>query len=982
MSLPQAYAGVAFAQPARARANLELLKGRLPERLLSLLPTVLGQVPDPDIALNNLERFTREAGGRVTDALLRQPALLHYLLALFSHSRFLGETLIQQPDLIVWLGRDKNLARLKSKEDLLEEYARFETAALEAEPALALARFKRREYLRITLRDILGMAELGETTLELSTLADVLLEKALAMARRELEKRYGAPQTTDARGRPLPARFAIVSLGKLGGRELNYSSDVDLLFLYAGEGETSAPAGRIATSEFFIRLAQRLLQIIAGVTPQGAVFRVDMRLRPGGGEGDLALSLPAAVDYYQRRAREWELQMLLKARHSAGDPGLVRDFLVGVEPCLFRGEMHFAAVESVLQAREGFDRKLDARLGGRLDVKLAPGGIRDIEFFVQCLQRLYGREDPWVRAPGTLLGLQRLYDKGHLSARDHFHLAAAYQFLRTVEHRLQLEQGHQTHSLPENREALALLARRCGLAASPDQSAAEAFRQQLEEHLRHVRAIYEHTLPHTLRAPDAEEFSLRSPETVGIARELSYEKLLRLLRSQGSPLYQVLEGLEIPERARKPVHRFLTAALASSASYEQANRAAAALPLAVEILRLSEPLGAMLVRQPEQLAELLALGQGKPGAAAGQRRIPLDAALPGGFDLRAQRRGPLARRMADLRRGFREMLFRWGARELCGGRPAEAGMRDYTALAEGVLRAALAIAAEQAEESGSAEATGLAVLALGRLGTGEMDLGSDADLVFVAADARAQARARPVAEKLLHVVSGYTREGTLFPVDVRLRPRGSEGELVQTAEAVLDYFATTAEAWEAVTYLKARPVVGDLGLGEGVCEKVRAVLAARFTQMGPVRTALKEMRQRLEAGGARSEGSADNFKTGLGGVYDLDFLVSAAALAAGARSLAGRSLAEQVADWSAAAAVSDEERRQLTEAARLLRVLDHSIRLVSGRATPQLPTGPRADLVAELAGRWLEESVTAATLAVRLADVRASVREIFDRLLG
>ncbi|MFQ5695083.1 MAG: hypothetical protein ACE5HB_03760, partial [Terriglobia bacterium] len=300
MSLPPEFSSLALAEPAQARANLELLRERLPSPLFDLLPTVLAQVPDPDGALNRLERFTRQCKRRLVQALSRRPALLHYLLALFSHSRYLSETLIQQPELILWLGRERQLERLKRPEELLEEYARFEVTALDLEPSLALARFKRHQYLRITLKDILNIATLVETTLELSTLTDVLLEKALRMAGAELSRRYGAPMTRDAQGRLGPARFAVVSLGKLGGNELNYNSDVDLLFLFDGEGMTSAPDAErsMDNSEYFLRLAQRLLQIIAGVTPEGAVFRVDTRLRPGGGEGDLALSLPAALDYY------------------------------------------------------------------------------------------------------------------------------------------------------------------------------------------------------------------------------------------------------------------------------------------------------------------------------------------------------------------------------------------------------------------------------------------------------------------------------------------------------------------------------------------------------------------------------------------------------------------------------------------------------------------------------------------------------------
>lgn len=984
MSLPEAFAALPFSQPARARADLELLRARLPERLYDRLPTVLAQVPDPDGALNRLERFSREAGRRVLEAMVRQPALLHYLLALFSHSRFLSETLLQQPDLIVWLGREKHLERLKSKEELLEDYARFETAALDIEPALALARFKRRQYLRITLKDILGLATLVETTLELSTLADVLLAKALELAERELRQRYGTPQTTDTRGRPVPARFAVVSLGKLGGSELNYSSDVDLLFLHAGEGETSAPESgrRIVNSEFFLRLAQRLLQIIAGVTREGPVFRVDLRLRPGGGEGDLAISLPTAIDYYRRHAREWELQMLLKARSSAGEASLVREFLAAVEPFLFRGEMHFAAVESVLESREGLDRKLEGG-AGRQDIKRAPGGIRDIEFLVQCLQRLHGQEDRWVRAAGTLLGLQKLYDKGYLTARDHSHLAAAYEFLRRVEHRLQLEQGQQTHTLPEDPEALALLARRCGLAVSPGISVGGEFRRRLYEHLRQVRAIYERTLPGAVQVAEREEFSLRVSELLTAPSELAYREMVERLCAHGSALGRELASLEVPERVRKPFHRFLAATLASSATFEEINHTAAALPRAVEILRLSEPLGSLLIRRPERLSALLDLG----GASTATARRQLTISPPSGSpaDLRPrlavliERPGSLAEQMAGLRDYFNDAVFRWGARELCVEKALEAGLHAYTLLAEEILRAALAIAEQRCGDMGSGNASALAVIALGRLGTVEMDWGSDADLVFVVPDSELQAQGRRVAEKFLHVVSGYTREGTIFPVDVRLRPRGGEGELVQTSASVSDYFATAAEVWEGVTYLKARPVAGDFPLGEQVCRRIRAALAERFREDGRVRASLLEMRRRLEEAGLKTEGSVDNFKTGAGGVYDLDFIVSRAALTSEAVSLAGRSLGEQVEEWAAAGCVSSQERQCLPEAARRLRAIDHAIRLVVGRPSPQLPTGPRGEAVAELVGRWLDETLNPSALAARLTETRRAVRAAFTR---
>ncbi len=976
MNPPDVIASVSFHEPVRASTNLEQLRARLPAALLSLLPTILAQLPDPDGSLNYLERFSHELPRRVLDGIARQPALLHYLLALFSYSRFLSETLLQEPELILWLGREHALERMPTKEELLEDFARFEATALDLDPALALARFKRRQYLRIVLKDILRHSSLVETTLELSTLADALLEKALTRARAELRPRYGAPETLDARGRKTPARFAVVSLGKLGGNELNYSSDIDLLFLFSGEGETNGPE-RLANSEYFVRLAQRLLQIISGVTREGSVFRVDMRLRPGGGEGDLAISLHAALDYYQRRAREWELQMLLKARASAGDAALVREFLNGVENFLYRGAMHFAVVEAVVQAREGFDRQLDAAAGDRLNVKLAPGGIRDIEFLVQCLQRLHGRDDPWVRAAGTLIGLQKLYEKGYLVGRDHHNLAAAYQFLRMVEHRLQLEQGQQTHTLPANPQALKLLALRCGTPAGSGGDAVEVLTKSLAEHLRRVRAIYERRLP-SVRPEAGEGFVLRALPGVATVAELSFAEILELLRAQNATLYRALAKIEIPARAAKPMHRFLTASLQSSSVFEEINRAVAALPDAVELLHLSEPLGGLLLRQPERLTQLLLLRARPAEAGAAQLEIPLagqESFLPPELAAIVEQRGFLNEQMAGLRQFFTEAVFLWGAGEVCRQRKVESGLRRYSRLAEQTLAAGLAIAAQHQEAAAE-----YAVVALGRLGTAEMDWGSDADLVFVVREADQQEPFRRRLEKFLQVVSGYTREGTVFPVDVRLRPRGGEGELVQTAESIFDYFRTSAVVWEAATYLKARIIASSGGFGEEWAERLRGVLAERFSSWEEVRAELRAMRKRLED--EAGAGSPENFKTGPGGVYDIDFILSAMALRAGARSQAECSWRQQIETLREEGVLTDGDAHSLVQAARWLRTADHAIRLASGRSSPQLPTGQRLEAIAELTGRWLGESFSGPVLAKRMVEERRAARAVFDRVFA
>ena len=343
------YSTIVFAHPARAEANLTRVEQELPKLLRAALPGLLAQMPAPDDALNFLERFLRPDGGppeRVLRFLEDNPAGLHYLLTVFSYSRFLSETVIQQPELISTLLRPprpedgpgrRGLERGRTSEELEDAFARFEAASLDLPPAVILARFKRREYLRIMLRDVLKLATLAETTLELSQLADLLLERALQTAESALAPSYGRPQFLAPNGRRELCELVILALGKLGAQELNYNSDIDLMFLYAAEGETSGgAAGAISNHEYFVRLAQAVLQLITETTPEGAVFRVDLRLRPQGTEGELVISVPAAVAYYRTRAREWELQSLIRARGAAGDRETARRFLKDVRPLVYQ----------------------------------------------------------------------------------------------------------------------------------------------------------------------------------------------------------------------------------------------------------------------------------------------------------------------------------------------------------------------------------------------------------------------------------------------------------------------------------------------------------------------------------------------------------------------------------------------------------------------------------------------------------------------
>ncbi len=351
--------------------------------------------------------------------------------------------------------------------------------------ALELARFRREQVLRIVIRDVLGLATLSDVTEELSNLADAILDLSYRRIRESLVAIHGEPVFNDE-----PAQFSVIALGKLGGRELNYSSDIDLMFIYEGGGETDGPHS-ISNKEFFKKIANTYTELLSTYTSGGMCYRVDLRLRPDGRYGEVCHSLEGAQQYYQTRGRDWELQMLIKGRVAAGEPDPGNRLLEFVEPLIYSTTLDFKAVESVSEARERINEKLKRSAHAGVDLKLARGGIRDIEFLVQCLQRLHGGREPWVRHGGTLFALFRLRDKDLLSDSEYSRLAAAYQFLRNLEHRLQFDEDRQVHVLPQSLEAIELLARKMPESQTGTVPTAGTLQRELDGHFEAVRELYD-----------------------------------------------------------------------------------------------------------------------------------------------------------------------------------------------------------------------------------------------------------------------------------------------------------------------------------------------------------------------------------------------------------------------------------------------------------------------------------------------------------
>ncbi len=509
------------------------MQDQFPDNIEAFINTL----PDPTAARVFLNRF--EA---LDPALLglskRTPVLLSRLLTLAGHSPFLAETLLGHPENIGWLKAQTERAfdRVKSTEQLSEELARFATMTIEVDDATRLARFKRRELLRIYLRDCLGIATLSEVTEELSNLADVILGYGLSRANQEMVNLHGAPLAHDKRGRFEKAEFAIVSLGKLGCRELNYASDIDLRFLFSGNGETTGDARRresaINNKEFFAAVAERVVQMIGRRSGEGAVYRIDLRLRPYGRDGELVCETELAADYYRQRAHNWERQALIRARASAGSERVVARFLAMVRDVIFTQDALPDTLQVVRRAKERIDRKEAARMRG-FNVKLGPGGIREIEFIAQALQLKHGGREPWVRSAQTLIVLARLAEKHYLTEPERARLSAAYTFLRTTEHRLQMEHGAQTHSLPASQSKLELLARRCGYIQVDDP--VTHFVRDLERHTGSVRAIYERVFTETAPTQPAMEVSRGPANTEALDDEIA-----RLIKQTAARLNKVI----------------------------------------------------------------------------------------------------------------------------------------------------------------------------------------------------------------------------------------------------------------------------------------------------------------------------------------------------------------------------------------------------------------------------------------------------------
>ena len=943
---------------------------------------LLRDLPDRTGARLFIDRLAKE-NLRAYQSFLKQPPLLADVLALAAWSPLLATTLEQNSEYFHWLSRERLDPRVRTCDELKESLARFALTNSTLNTQNLLARFRRRELLRTYLHDIRRFHTLVETTEELSNLADAILDYGLMVARQELDNRYGLPGKTDERGRGATAEFCVLALGKLGSLELNYASDIDLVFLYSDEGSTAGTGDRgvVTNREYFVKLSEAIARAVGQSGGEGAAYRVDLRLRPHGRDGALACSLEEATRYYARSAQDWERQALIRVRPAAGSDELFAKFKERVTANVFRPDISVSgALASVRLAKQKIDRKVEKKSG--FNVKLGRGGIREIEFIAQALQLAHGGRDDWLRVPHTLVSLERLADRGFITQLERSELTDAYCFLRTLEHRLQMEHGLQTHTVPETENPRSLIARRMGFMGTEGLS---EFLASLKLHTANVRQTYDRLFG------DVENQFVETPspaprvietldKDIGLANAAARVFQEHLLNDRSSVRQLLLDAAQQSLNR----HRALL----------QVARIAASLEKTTENLQFQSVHFRNLVKlcgSSDFFAEMIAANP----ALIGSLGINLETCLR--RDHRAVLRSVVdahssfPAELSAFRLKWAEMLTEIGMLDASKEISTYEANRLQSELAVSSLNVAYLMARREIARRIGTLRTGprLSVFGLGRLGTNGVDYGSDLDILItydslvpspVPGLSQDEAYARLV-ELMLGALSSITREGYLYRVDLRLRPHGKNGPLVLSSEALLHYLKEESAPWEWLAYLKLRAVAGDLELGKMVETHARHRIHENATRVDPVelKTATRHVRERLEKEkSSRGRRDGTDIKYAQGGMLDVYFAVRYLQLRNEVPDEGeDRSTSYVLERLNHEGALSEEDYAVLSNGYSLLRAVDHSLRLIVGRSTrlPE-PEHPTANDVATKMG-----FESAMALQTTLVEQMRLIREAYHRVV-
>jgi len=872
------------------------------------------------------------AAGPLPDAIQSFPLGEAALLHLFAVSSICAARIVQNPELLLWLSQPEICRQGRDHIEMANELYRAAKTDVAVNNFQILHRWKNKEMTRIALRELANAAALEETTAELSQLAEICVREVFAHWNAKFRKSFGSPT----------ADFAILALGKLGGHELNHSSDVDLIFLYSEEGELSP---RLSYHQWFNRLAEKILETFSTRDPEGALFRIDLRLRPEGSTGPLARSLESMENYYAGFGETWERIALIKAREIAGSRELAYEFLSQHQPFIYPRSPTPDLLDEVANIKRRIEREALGTDELDRDVKLGRGGIREIEFVVQTLQFIHGGRHAFLQETSTMKALRALAELELIPPKEVVDLDRAYRFLRQVEHRLQIEAEQQTHTVPRDPVALKRLARSLGF------DSANEFSTALKKTMQNVRSIFDRVIssaPAEGALPDLrlfkdEKSAVRSLEDllkptsashVAPRTKQIFGKLRPIL------LAQMAEAAD-PDAVLNQFVRFVEAYGLRGLLFELLATNPTLLELMIKTLDASRFAGDLLIRRPQLVEEIT-----RDKNFNQPRSIAEHCARLESF-------GSSATNLDPVRAYRQRQLLRIIMRDVLGVAEASVIFAELSDLAESCLTFTNKLLSGE----------NVTIVALGKFGGGELSYGADLDVLFVGEETRA-------AQNLVAAVTQPSSEGTIAAVDARLRPDGEKGPLVAPLAAYESYYRERAQLWEIHALTRARPISGQLqdaylGMVQRIWREVG--------QQSDLFAKIDHMLERIR----RERGSGSDFldlKTGTGGMIEAEFLVQALQMRSGIwepnwqRALIGLREIKMV---------SDRDASNATQSYEVLRRTETALRRFENKNVSTLPSAPEEQ--EKLAKRLGYKDVDLFAKQYRAA--RETIHALYDRYL-
>jgi glutamate-ammonia-ligase adenylyltransferase len=869
------------------------------------------------------------------------------------------------------------------------------------EAMVILRRAKRQAALAIALADIAGLWSVDQVTRALSLFADASVKGALRFLLREAATRA---EFDERDGAVLEAQTGLVvlAMGKYGAFELNYSSDIDLIVFYDPQRfpfrKRDDPRGAA------VDIVKGLVKLLSETTADGYVFRVDLRLRPDAGATQVAISTDAAEAYYEGMGQNWERAAMIKARACAGDPVAGDNFLKAIEPFVWRRNLDYAAIEDI----HSIKRQIHAHGGHGViavaghNIKLGRGGIREIEFFAQTQQLILGGRKPTLRSPVTMDALDALCAQGLVSESATAELKHTYRYLRKLEHRLQMIEDEQTHTLPKSDEGLAHVA--CFMGYADTQEFGAALRAQLEIVQGHYARLFERAAP-LANATGSLVFTgvEDDPETSSTLTAMGFREahhVANAIRGWHHGRIRATRSARARELLTKLVPALLEA-LASSAdpdaAFMQFDRFVSNLPAGVQLFSL-------FLARPELLQLVAKIAGSAPKLATHLAHAPatLDALMDSDFLHRLPARAELDANLGDLmnratdyegrldaaRRFAKEQIFRVGVQIIEGAAKADDAARALSDVAECVVTELLrAVEDELAQSAGRVPDGRFAVIAMGKLGGREMTAASDLDLIFVydappLLEHTDGKNPLPVivyyarlAQRLIAALTVLTAEGGLYEVDMRLRPTGNKGPVAVSLESFRRYHETEAWTWERLALTRARAVAGS----QSLCGEVEAVIRSTITANANDTKLIADAREMRERVAAQFPGKSRwDLKYAPGGLVDIEFVAQAIQLRASGADAFDTNTITALKKLAAAGALSTDDGDALIEAAAFQNALTQVLRIaVDGTLDP---AGATAGLKALLVSAGGVQDF--AELEQHLATAQSRARAAFKHLLG